>query len=379
MTTPVDLKVAFATCESLDDYVKALESAVTNFRQKDVHKYICYYLKICEADMALKIKKTLITALVRSGIPFAQSYSSNEAIIHVLKNRDLPLLIFLIKKVKMKFTNEYYVLRECREMGANPKDNQFAINLLNKIGTTITIQKSFLRGAIKTGNRVLIKYIVEVLKPDLYIPTSQVRSIHGLYAAFAESGDLALLKYFEEHGYNIHECQRELLNHCYNGNEKTDAMRQYILSEQERSSAPDTYTEKLANTAFKNDNAELLTQFGNIKMVVKWTQVLDLLKANSQLVFVKAALKRFVDREIEQNVRYDRNWNKSSLNGNYKIITPFHVNQVWKLTKDRKLIWECFKEMLQIASEPDVIELANKKDGTKNTVDTPSSDEELSD
>ena len=359
------------TC--LDDYKKALENAVTSFTPDKLIHYSGFYKIICVAKISLKDKKALLSALKKSGIPCNTCPLDDDSAIHeTLKRQDLPLLIFLLRKLSLKLRTDSHIIRECENLGEDPESNQFSINLLTKVTTTLTIQKAFLRGAIETNNMVLIKFIVEVLKPDLFIRTSQVRSPHGLYSAFARSGDVELLKYFEEHGYNIHECQRELLRQCFNY--KTTEMRKYILADQAKSSAADEYTDKLADVAFRNDDVQLLQQFNRITIAVKWKHILELMKQDRDQIFIKTALKRYVEREKQIHDRNGRTWVKAQ-NGNYIIFTQYHVNQVWRLSKNRKSIWEYFKQLLLTSAANHVITYANAKDGIKNTTPAISEDE----
>lgn len=349
--------------KSMSEYIKVLESSAPTFRMNDLYQYSNFYEVICGSDISLEVKKTLILALVKAGVPIHQSYHCNDALIKTLQNRDLPLLVFLVKKTPLQFTSNYYNLRECDALGSDVKCNQFTINLLTKINTTLILQKAFLRGAIRNNNTTLIKYIIEVLKPKLHIPTSQVRSSHGLYSAFAESGNVELLKYFESHGYNIHECQRELLNACYKQNrDLSGAMIEYILSEQEKSSASDEYTEKLANSAFREGDIAMLEKFGSIGLAIKWTQIVDMLKSDKPVIFFKTALERFIKREVDQCMKYHREWKKIPNSTGYAVIGDYHVNQVWKLAKTRKPIWECFKQHLPGNALQRTIELADAKD-----------------
>ena len=375
MSSSAELKGALEEGTCLADYTQALQDSFGSFRKQDVHTYTLYYNVVCESSIPLKAKKALISALVKLGIPVKRSHV--KPISTALKTRDFPLLFFLVRKTPMILSGDYLARSACETLGISTGDNQFSINMLNKIKTSPTIQKSFLRGAIIGNNKVLIKYIIEVLKPDLFIPTSQTRSVNSLAQAFASTGDVELLKYFEEHGYNIHECQRELLNHCYSNKKLTAAMQDYILADQEKSSAPDAYTEELANKAFCYGDPDMLRMFTNIKMVVKWTQVVYILKSQKEFIYFKTALDRFVEREKEMNARYNRSWLKKE-NGNWDILTQYHVNAVWRIAKDRKEIWEYFKDVMQHSSGPLYITYANKKDGTaKNntTVESSSSDE----
>lgn len=350
--------------KSLHEYKEILEDSLTNFQQHDMENYVQLYEIICESDIPLDSKKALILALIKSGIPVQLRHPWYDAVFATLKKRDLPLLVFLLKKTPMTIHNGRKLVSECQQMGKNEENNQFIINLFNKISTTTTIQKAFLGGAIEGRNDILIRYIVEVVKPDLYIPTSQKSSSNALCYSLAHS-DLETLKYLEAHGYNIHECQRELLNFLYRkGRSDAQPIIEYILSEQAKSSASNEYTEKIANTAFDSNNVELLEKFHHIKLKIGWTHVIDILKSDKPLIVFKTALERYLERETEINKRYDKFWVKLSNGQGYKIITTYHVNQVWKLAKDKKPIWDCFKQCIVNHAEDADIAEANKKDGT---------------
>jgi hypothetical protein len=371
MSSSKDLEAALSAGKSLDDYKKALEKSVKNFTKNDLPNYIRYYDIICKSKIPLKAKKSLILALQNTGIPIKGRWDSPWPLITAMTNRDLPLLVFLTKKAQMKFNNDYSIRRECIKLGGNPEENQFTINMLNKVLTTLTMQKKFLAGAIENGNTVLIKYIVEVLKPDLHIPTSQRSSSHALASSFAQSGDVELLKYFEEHGYNIHECQRDLLDQCYRFKKKTKAMRAYILNDQANSSASDIYNEKIANRAFNEGDTETLQKFGKIGMAVYWNQVINILKQQREFIIFKVAIDRFLERETANHVRYNRTWKKDNENGNWRILAEYHINQVWKIAKNRQDVWDYFKQLLQKNASNFAIRYADKKDGTEknNTED----------
>ena len=350
--------------KNLQEYKEIIEDSLKNFQQHNMENYVQLYQIICESDIPLDSKKALILALIKAGIPVQLRWRWYDAILATLKKRDLPLLMFLLKKTPMTMHNGNELVCECRTMGKDAENNQFIINLFNKIGTTTTIQKAFLRGAIEGRNDILIRYIIEVVKPDLYIPTSQKTSTHALCYSLVHS-DLETLKYLEAHGYNIHECQRELLNLCYNsGRDDLEPMIEYILAEQAKSSAGEEYTEKIADMAFDVNNIELLEKFHHIKLRITWTQVIDILKADKPLIIFKTALERYLERETETNKRYERDWNKIANGRGYKIITSYHINQVWKLAKDKKPIWECFKQCMINNAEDVAIAEANKKDGT---------------
>ncbi len=354
------VRQALVNGKSLQEYKEILEELLTDFNQHRIYEYTELYAIICESNIPLDSKKALILALIKTGISTKRWYG-HDAVLVTLKAQDLPLLVFLLKKTPMTMHTGHELVTECRLMGQDAENNQFIINLLNKISTTVTIQKAFLKGAIEGHNTILIRYIVEVIKPDLYIPTSQKSSTHALCYVLVVS-DLETLKYLESHGYNIHECQRELLSQCYQS-EGEQSMIEYILAEQAKSSAGEEYTEKIANTAFDENNVELLEKFHHIKLKIKWTQVIDILKSDKPLIMFKTALERYLERETSTNEKYDRTWNALP-NGGYRIITSYHVNQVWKLAKDKKTIWDCFKQYMVNNAEDAVIAEANKKDGT---------------
>lgn len=361
------LKEDLVKGKSLTEYKRVLEDSVTNFTQQNIEDYMGFYTVICESDIPLDSKKALILGLVKAGIPVRTRWmwEEKDAVFKTLCAKDLPLLLFLLKKTPMTMHNGPRIIQTCESLGKERENNQFVINLLNKVNLSLPIQKAFLRGAIEGKNNILIRYIVEVTKPDLYIPTSQKSSTNALYGAIVRSTDLEILKYLESHGYNIHECQRSLLNLCYtSGHKVLNEMIDYILSEQAKSSAANEYTEQIANAAFSGENVELLEKFHNIKLNIRWTQVINILKSDKPLIIFKTALERYIERETELNRKYDRTWNKVPGGRGYIIFTTYHVNQVWKLAKDKKPVWECFKQCLIDNSKDETIVEANKKDGT---------------
>jgi hypothetical protein len=333
---------------SLSECVTVLESALakyhstTNYWEKeDYHRY---YVSIIECKQPTKNKKALLVALSKIVPVCEYRYSSQRIMSAAFNAKDVSMIKFLttdfskITGTPLLIKSNTTMTNMCIELGKDTSNNGFVIKYLTTVRMPLTIIKAFLYGAIIVRNMVLISFIVEQMKIDIFVPTSK-RVNHSLGEAFAKNDDLELVKWFEEHEYNIHESQRALLNYAYSYNAKR--IIAYVLSKQLETEGSDLYMENLATQAFHKGDIDLLTQFPIIKMHVSTYHIYNALSDKKELIYIKALVDRYV--QIKKN-KGDY-WPKTP-EGDIKCFGQANVSQMYKNSLYNESVWAFLSDML---------------------------------
>jgi len=279
-----------------------------------------YVITILDSNHDTKTKKRLILTIINAiGI----TSGLDDVFIKVLDSKDFNMLRFLLKHIAIKPNRN--IIYTCKNLGRN--ETKFVLKCLTSFDLCLSIQKAFLYGAIEKRNMEIITFIVEHLHIDIFIPTYQ-KSSHSIGAAFATNDDLELLQWFEDHDYNIHECQRTLLNTAYAFGAKR--IIKYVLAQQSETEAANLFMEQISTKALLNDDTELLTKFSKISLRVTQNTVVNALTAQKGIIYIRALFERYIEILTKQHAR----WNNSTTpDGKPKLFDSWNVKRYYNLSQ----------------------------------------------
>jgi len=278
-----------------------------------------YYNSIFLSDHSRKDKKRMMLTLYKE---LGDKIRPLNTFSEIMRRKDYSMLKFLMGLYKIG--TGYPILDVCRKIGG--ETDPFVIKCLSTLEFPLRIVKAFLYGAIENRNMVLITFIVEKMRIDIYIPTHK-KTDNTLGTAFTKNDDLELLKWFEGHDYNIHEGQRILLNNAYYS---APRIKKYILKQQLDTEASDLYMEKIATKALLSDDIDLLKQFSKISLNVKQNTVLDSLNLKKPLLYIKSLFTRYIDIQCAEHIKYSFGHNSD---GNPKIFCLYQYTRYYKVSQ----------------------------------------------
>lgn len=339
--------------KTLSQSKNVLEKALSKYARDIVesswasreYKYSEYYLAIIDSNISTKDKKSLMNALHKFGVSPNYGRYSECVTVAALKKRDISLIKYTMTLVPLK--THYEVTSFCKNRGGE-KDTTFVIQLLTLVKMPLTIVKAFLYGAIQQRNMTLIKFIVEQLATDIYVPTHQ-KVNHAIGPAFVENDDLELLQWFEKHDYNIHESRRALLSKAYRYG--ANRLVKYVLEKQAETDASDVYMENVSNVAFQNGDINLLQKFSKINFRVNINTIFRSLTEKKDLFYIQVLFTRYI--ELEKEKAHKHHWSGKTPEGDEALFRKVHVTRFYNLSKYNLSIWQYIKDFLYKYGRPE--------------------------
>jgi len=335
--------------KTLAESKKILEQALLKYYQdseednRHVDEYSAYYTSIIESKIPVKNKKSLINALHKFGVG-ANRYG-HSITVAALEQQNISLLKYVCTLSPLKQNSE--VVSFCKEHGRKG-DTLFVIQLLSNIKVSLTIVKAFLYSAIVNRNMSLIKFIVEQLKTDIYVPTHRMVN-HALGPAFVQNDDLELLQWFEEHDYNIHESQRALLTSAYQIGAKR--LVAYVLEKQAETDAADIYMERVSEFAFYKGDVAVLQKFPKINFRVTQGTIVNALNSKKDLIYMQILFNRYIEIHKEKVHKYHYH-SETTPEGDEAIFTRFRVAKFHDISQYNLSVWQYIKNILYKYGDP---------------------------
>jgi hypothetical protein len=318
--------------KSMDECGIVLERWINFFLKKAVRdRYNCdYYRYIIQTNHTRKNKKRMILTVYKA---LGDKLKSPQSFASIMETKDYSMLKFFMGLFKIG--TGYSLIHNCKKLGGDT--DTFVIKCLSTLTFPPTLVKAFLYGAIENRNMTLITFIVEKMRLDVYVPTHQ-KTPNTLGIAFVKNDDLELLQWFEEHDYNIHEGQRELLHNAYG---RAPRIKKYVLQEQSNTEASDLYMEKIATKALLSGDTDLLQRFSKISLRVTQNTVLKALNQQKYLLYIQALFTRYVEIQRANFIKWNHYGNNAD--GNPNIFNPWQITRYYNASQygNSDSIWQC--------------------------------------
>lgn len=307
-----------------------LENKLTNYHQNvkanlsRYHRgyidYSGYYDTIISSDISTNIKKSLMLAIHKFGIPLPSRWAQ-DCMATAYEQKDVSLIKFVSSLVNNNPSSRVITFLK---NGITVADNQFIIQLLNELTLSLSLKKAILYNAIINRNMLIIKYIT-TQGIDLFVPTHK-KINHVLGPAFAVNDDLELLQWFEDHEYNIHEGQRSLLGAAYV--HKANRIIKYVLDRQAETDAANLFMEKISSQAFHNNDVSMLQRFPKIDFRVTQNTICTALSSLKPYLYIQVLFDRWI--EILKVKKHKYGWSGKTSDGEISLFNSYHVTRFYK-------------------------------------------------